>query len=236
MHKRSLPPFLSLIEGEGSTEGGAPPAQPPASGSTPGGEGGSTGQAPAQQQPPAQQPPADADDLAGLDPARLAAMVRDLRKENGNDRTAAKATAAEEAKAELAQTIGKALGIVKDDEAADPAKLAEQLTEREAELQRERVENAAYRAAVAGGAAPERLLDSRAFLAKVHALDPADKTFQANLEAAVTAAIDSDPALRSTAVLAPRRSGGATFTGGGAPQSSGQPASLADAVTAHYTH
>lgn len=50
--------------------------------------------------------------------------IERLRRENGAERTNAKAKAADEARAELAQTIGKTLGLVKDDEQADPYRSA----------------------------------------------------------------------------------------------------------------
>jgi len=72
-------------------------------------------------------------------PETAKAEIERLRKENGAARTNAKQKAAEEARNELAQQIGKAIGLVQGDEAPDPNKLAEQL----AESQRAATENAA---------------------------------------------------------------------------------------------
>ena len=115
------------------------------------------------------------------DPAAAKAEIERLRKENGAARTTAKANAADEARNELAQTIGKALGLV-EDESIDPVQLTTQLTESQALARQAKVELAVFRAATDTDADPAALLDSRTFLAKLADLDPTDS-------AAVTAAI-----------------------------------------------
>jgi hypothetical protein len=125
------------------------------------------------------------------DPAVAKAEIERLRKENGATRTNAKAQAAEEARTAMAQEIGKALGLVKGDEAADPVKLTEQLTAAGAVAREAQVALAVYRAA--GTAAdPVALLDSKTFLASVKDIDPTDA---AAITAAITAAVESNPRL-----------------------------------------
>ena len=75
----------------------------------------------------------------------------------------AKAQAAEDAKKELAQTIGKALGLV-EDEQIDPAKLTESLTTAQSDAKHARVELAVFRNAGTAGGDPAALLDSSSFL------------------------------------------------------------------------
>lgn len=126
------------------------------------------------------------------DPAAARAEIERLRKENGANRTNAKAQAAEEARSALAQEIGKALGLVKDDEPADPVKLTEQLTAAGADARQAKIELAVYRAAQATDADPNALLDSRVFLAKLADVDPSDS---AAVTAAITEAVTANPRL-----------------------------------------
>ncbi len=126
------------------------------------------------------------------DPATARAEIERLRKENGAARTNAKAQAAEEARNALAQEIGKALGLVKGDEPADPVKLTEQLTATTSEARQAKLELAVFRAAQATDADPSALLDSRAFLAKLADADPTDA---AAITAAVTEAVAANPRL-----------------------------------------
>ena len=124
------------------------------------------------------------------DPTTAQAEIERLRRENAKDRTAAKTAAADEARNALAQSIGKALGLVKDDAPVDPAVLTQQLEQSQAMTLQARIENAAMRAALAGGADPVKLLDSVAFLQKVGALDPADS---AGYAAAVAETLKANP-------------------------------------------
>ncbi len=126
------------------------------------------------------------------DPAAAKAEIERLRKENGAARTNAKAQAAEDARNALAQEIGKALGLIKDDEPADPVKLTEQLTAAGNEARQAKLELAVFRAAAAADADPSALLDSRAFLAKVANTDPSDSDA---ITAAITEAVTANPRL-----------------------------------------
>ena len=104
---------------------------------------------------------------------------------------------ADQARNELAQTIGKALGFVQDDEPADPVKLTEQLTAAGADARQAKIELAVFRAAQATDADPSALLDSRAFLVKLAGVDPSDT---AAITAAVTEAVTANPRLGKPAV------------------------------------
>lgn len=126
------------------------------------------------------------------DSTALKAEIAKLRKENASSRVQAKQNAAEEARAEMAQQIGKALGIVTDDAPPDPVKLTEQLTAQTAAAKQAQIELAVYRAAGDAKADPAALLDSRAFLEKVAQLDPADSSAFAT---AITEAVTVNPRL-----------------------------------------
>lgn len=142
------------------------------------------------------------------DPKAAQAEIEKLRKENGAARTQAKQQAADEARQSLAQQIGKALGLVKDDEPADPAKLTEQLTATQAQAKQAALELAVFKAASASKADAAALLDSRSFLEQVATIDPTDT---AALTAAISEATTSNPRLR---VSQAATVGGAEISGG----------------------
>lgn len=125
------------------------------------------------------------------DPAALKAEILRLRGENASTRTNAKAQAADDARKQLAQEIGKALGLVADE--TDPAKLTEKLTASQAESTDTKRELAVFKAAAGAGADPAKLLDSRSFLATVKNIDPTDA---AAIAAAVKVAVDTNPAFK----------------------------------------
>ena len=129
-------------------------------------------------------------------------IIRDSRDEAGKARTTAKANAAAEARTALAQEIGKALGLVKDDETPDPAKLTEQLTATQAQARQAAIELAVYKAAGKHSGDPVAILDSRAFLASVQALDPNGSDFNTAVDAAIKAAVEGNPKLKATAPAA----------------------------------
>ena len=165
------------------------------------------------------EPPKAADPAAKAnpwdDPVAAEAEIKRLRQENGAARTNAKAQAAEEARTELAQTIGKALGLVKD-EPIDPAKLTESLTASQAEAKQARVELAVFRNAATAGGDPSALLDSSSFLKSLDSIDPSDS---AAISAAIRSAVEANPRLAATPaaprVPAPNPAQGAS--GSGAP-------------------
>lgn len=129
---------------------------------------------------------------------RLEAAVKTANSEAAKARTTAKQNAADEARKELAQQIGKALGLV-EDETIDPAKLTEQVSTATAETKAARVELAVFHAAAAAGADATALLDSRTFMAKLASVDPADT---AAVTTAITEAVTANPGF--AAVTTPR--------------------------------
>ncbi|MCA1195127.1 hypothetical protein [Saccharopolyspora sp. 6V] len=224
-------PIWPVLGGDGTGDGNTSdaPAADAGQQSQPTGDTGQAGQ-----QPTDGQHQGDADDLAALDPATLAAMVRDLRKENGSARTNAKQQAAEQAKQDVAQQIGRALGLVADDQKADPQALADQLTaERDAQATAAKaaaVELAIWKAADTHGANAQALTDSRSFLAALDQLDPAADDYGTKVGEAVKKAATDHPHYRA-AGQAPARSSG-QHTGRTGDQA--KPRNLTDAVARHY--
>lgn len=150
------------------------------------------------------------------DPEAAKAEITKLRQENGAARTNAKAQAAEEARNEFAQSIAKALGLSKDAEPADPAKLTEQLAASSAAARAAQVELAVFRAA-GSTADPSALLDSTSFLATLKDIDPSDS---AAITAAITAAVESNPRLGAASgsrLPAPNPAQGSSASGPVAP-------------------
>lgn len=172
----------------------------------------------APQEPAAATPEAPRSDPAPApnaweNPETAKAEIERLRRENAKDRTSAKQSAADEARAALAQDIGKALGLVKD-EPVDPATLIKQATADKADARQARVELAVYRNA-GDLADPVKLLDSSSFLAKTANLDPSDT---AAIQAAIQEAVTANPwlgATPSSRIPAPNPAQGAS--GSGAP-------------------
>ncbi|MFE6683935.1 hypothetical protein [Streptomyces sp. NPDC057729] len=169
-----------------------------------------TGQAPTPTAPPSTNPVTstntEQDPAATI--ARLEADLAAARKDAGRSRVTAKQQAADDARAQLAQEIGKALGIVPGDTPPDPAQLTQQLTESQQQARQTAVELAVYRTARDAGGDPDALLDSRSFATSLADIDPTDTDAVA---AAVKAAVTANPKL-GTAPAGPPR-GGADFTG-----------------------
>ena len=182
-------------------------------------------------------------------------IIRDSRDEAGKARTTAKANAAASSdvrsvspardavsdaeaaqwaalakgkkKGEIAKEIGKALGLVKDDETPDPAKLTEQLTATQAQARQAAIELAVYKAAGKHSGDPVAILDSRAFLASVTDLDPNGSDFTSAVDAAIKAAVDGNPKLKATAPAA----GASTVQhAGGSGEGAVKPKTLDEAI------
>lgn len=137
----------------------------------------------------------------------LVKIIAGLRKENGDERIAAKQKAADEAKASMAQEIGKILGLV--DEKPTLESLAEQIKNLQAPKPDEKpeekapvdntmaVELAIFKSAKEHGANPAMLTDSVSFLAKVKDLDPTAADFQTKVVEAAKEAVTANPTLRA---------------------------------------
>lgn len=128
------------------------------------------------------------------DTEALKAEIAKLREENAKARTNAKAQAAEDAKKELAQQIGKALGIVDADE-VDPAQLTAQAAAAQAAQQDTARELAVFKAAAQHNADAGRLLDSRSFLTSIAELDPSDAD---GINDAIKKAVADNPTFKTT--------------------------------------
>jgi hypothetical protein len=160
--------------------------------------------------PPADPKPTDPPaDNPWSDPDKAKAEIERLRAENGKDRTTAKNKAAEEARNELTQSIGKALGLIKDgDTKADPAELTKQIGALSTEATQAKTELAVYKAANKAGADADALLDSRGFLAKLTDIDPTDSKA---ITKAIEDAVKDNPKLK---LVRAAGTSGADFTGG----------------------
>lgn len=140
------------------------------------------------------------------DPEQLQNMVRALRKENAKDRTAAKQKAADDAQASLVQQIGKALGLIKDDDdTPTPDDLTLQLAAEQDAKRSAQTALAVYRAAQ-GIADPDMLTDSTRFH---KALADVDITNQQAVTDTVKAFIKDHPQYAGT--RAPQAGGANTI-------------------------
>lgn len=148
-------------------------------------------------------------------------IIKEARADAAKARAAAKEaadTATKAARDGMAREIGKALGLITDDakeEPPDPEKLAAELTAARDQHREAQVELAVFKTASKLDANAAELLDSRAFAAKVHKLDPAADDFAAKLKAAIKTAVDDNPRkYKNAAGQAPAAATGANFGGG----------------------
>ncbi|WP_432111158.1 hypothetical protein [Streptomyces sp. YPW6] len=149
--------------------------------------------------------------------AKIARLEKELKAANGESakaRTTAKKAAADEARTEIVQELGKALGLIKDekDTPPDPAALTAKIEQATAAHRETAVELAVYRGAGKYGADPDALTDSRAFLNSIKGLDPSDEGFGKAVSAAIKKAVEDNPKLKVASTV-PDRSAG-DFGGG----------------------
>lgn len=149
--------------------------------------------------------------------------VEGLRREAAGYREKAKtdaAAAAEAATTDLAQKIGKALGLVKDDEPVDPeALLTQAQADRQAaidEANATKRDLAVLRHADKHGANTEELLESVSFGRKLAALDPTADDFASQVDALIKDTVDGNPA-KFKRVQVASTTGGTQHTGETAP-------------------
>lgn len=154
-------------------------------------------------------------------------IIKDTRKEAQGlrqTREAQIAQAKQQAQTEVAQSIGKALGLVPNNEPVDPQTLVAQAqTEREQAAARAKTADirlAVYQAAPSKNIA-DLLLDSRTFDAEVQQLDPTAADFPAQVAQAVQTAVTQNPTRYATApAAAPANTGGSPVSG--APAGGGE--------------
>lgn len=133
---------------------------------------------------------------------------------------------AAQAKAELAQQIGKALGIVAEEEKpVDPKEMVNLLTaerdanakERDAERELHRatqIELGVHRTSLKLGADGDALLDSRSFLRSIRDLDPTAEDFSTVLGERIQRAVEDNPKFKAASMTGPPARSGGEFTGG----------------------
>ncbi len=131
-----------------------------------------------------------------------------------------------QAQAEFAQKIGKALGLITEEEQPlDPQQVIEKLSsekdqtakERDQEKERHRralIELAVHRGSTKVGADPDALLDSRSFLKVVRDLDPDGADFSTQLTDAIQLAVENNPKFKAATQAGPPARSGGEFTGG----------------------
>jgi len=187
-----------------------------------------------QDQPEPTPPPQNEQDESALPDWAQKALAK-ARSDAGKARVTAKqiaaAEAAEKAKQEMAQQIGKALGLINDDDKADPEKLTVELAARDKQLRQLQVEQAAYKAAAKHNADPDALLDSRGVTDQLSKLDPSADDFASQVDAVIKAAVESNPRLKSG--QAPGKSGN-ELPGGSGENNKPRAKTLAEAVENHY--
>lgn len=155
---------------------------------------------------------ANTTEATGLDalPESWANEIKRLRAENASDRTEAKKKAAQDATDALTKKLGEALGLIQGDEAPKPEEVIAKLTaERDETAQRETatakqlrelIERDALREAAKTHAGDfNSLTDSKRLSAAIEALDHTADDYAAQVDAAVKAAITSDPKLKAQA-------------------------------------
>lgn len=148
-------------------------------------------------------------------PEGVQKMIRDARKEAGDYRAAKNTAATDAAKKAETDLINKILAASgrtpEGDEQPDADKLAKDLAASNDSNRETKVELAVYRTASDHQGDPVALLDSRAFLAKVHDLDPSAEDFSTAVGEAIKTAVADNPKLKSARAAG---KGGSEFTGG----------------------
>lgn len=154
---------------------------------------------PSQQAQPESNPPkADRPEVKDL-PDWAQELIKDTRAEVAKSRVEAKTQAADEARKQMAEDIGRALGIITDDtpdeEKLNPEQLRDLLAGERTTARMARTELAVYRAAQAAGGSfnANALLDSRAFLDSIGDIDP---TNSEALTAKIAEAVKANPWLQ----------------------------------------
>ena len=147
-------------------------------------------------EPPTPATPAPGSNLPD-DPEELKRMVLTLRGENAKSRTTAKDQAAQAARDEVVKEIGKKLGLIKDDDPVDAAKLNDQLTAAQAKNRANEVRLAVFESAP-DGVNIKALMDSVSFNRQIEGLDPSAQDFASQVLVAINAAVAANPQLKTS--------------------------------------
>ncbi|HZF92071.1 hypothetical protein [Streptomyces sp.] len=188
----------------------------------------SSGDGTATDDKPKPKPPAKRNEDPAAELERLRKELKQANADAAKARTTAKKNAAEEAKAELVQQMGRALGLIKDDkdEAPDPAKLTAEIERATAAHRETAIELAVYRSAGRHGADPDALTDSRTFLNSIKGLDPSEEGFAKKVADAIKKAVEANPKLKAASQAPARTSGDFSGGTGGRPKDN-------DSIEAH---
>lgn len=166
------------------------------------------------------------------------AEIKRLRAENASARVDAKKQAADDAKKSLAQDIGKALGLV-EDENLDPEKLKSAAAESQAahaetetKLNAAEIQIEVFKLAwtKASDGDPVALVDSREFINATKDIDPSADDFSDQVSKAVSKAVEKNPRL---AIQPGAKQGGNDMSGGTGKSS--KPKSLESALETRFT-
>ncbi|MET7773742.1 hypothetical protein [Nocardia sp. NPDC005366] len=167
--------------------------------------------------PPAPVPPAPAPAAEVTDPVALSALIGDLRRELDQARSGASA-AADQARDAVVQEIGRALGLVAD-ENSDPEQVIAELTARastsDQQLRDYRIKDAITTAADTHHGDPKLLLPYLRGTGALDGLDLEAADFGTRLDAVVAKAITDNPKLADTPPVP--RSGGEFGAGNATP-------------------
>ncbi|MFI6045290.1 hypothetical protein ACIA8C_26920 [Nocardia sp. NPDC051321] len=173
---------------------------------------------------PTPTPPAPAsapEEAEAQDPVQLGAVIAELRRDLESARTDASAAldqAAQQAREEMVQEIGRALGLVAD-ENTDPEQVIAELTDRASTSDR-RLRDYRIKDAIAAAADTHRgdnklLVPYLRGLGALDELDPDATNFTTRVDALVADAITTNPKLANTPPV--ERSGGEFSAGNSTP-------------------
>jgi hypothetical protein len=211
-------------------EGAAPTPPEPAAPATPPAPPASPAEPAPATEPPAE-PKGKTPKFEGeFDPAKFERLVENLRGEVASERSKRESAEraaeqrAQEQQAELIKKFAAAFGFdTGEEKPPTPEELTQKLAQEqartkefEATARQREVELAVYRSAAKHGGDPDALLDSRGFASAVAKLDPASDTFAADIEKAVTQAVEANPKLAAQKLAEPKPAvpaGGAPMTG-----------------------
>lgn len=182
--------------------------------------------------------PANDGQQAAQDDEQTGSQADDPKLKAARDEAAQnriKAREATEQKDALIQQLGKALGLIKDDdgksEGPDAEALTKQIADEQAKATSAARELAVYKAAASNGADPAKLLDSRSFLSSIENVDHTDDKA---ISAAIKTAVDGNKSFALARAAGASTADTASGPGGGSTPKA--EVSLEDALANHYSN